>query len=101
MKPLSSKEILDIVVETGVKKAEGSFFKLSILGFLAGGFIAMAAAGSNMAAFNLLMNPETYGLGRAVAGVLFSVGLMLVVTAGAELFTGNALMAAGLFRRRI
>ena len=101
MKPLSSKEILDTVVETGVKKAEGSFLKLSILGFLAGGFIAMAAAGSNMAAFNLLMNPETYGLGRAVAGVLFSVGLMLVVTAGAELFTGNALMAAGLFRRRI
>ena len=101
MKPLNSMEILNTVIETGVKKADGSFIKLSVLGFLAGGFIAMAAAGSNMAAFNLLMNPDTYGLGRAVAGALFSVGLMLVVAAGAELFTGNTLMAAGLFNKRI
>ena len=101
MKPLNSMEILNTVIETGVKKADGGILKLSILGFLAGGFIAMAAAGSNMVAFNLLMNPDTYGLGRGLAGALFSVGLMLVVAAGAELFTGNTMMAASLFDKKI
>lgn len=99
--PLKPAEILEVAIETGTKRADHSFGKLAILGILAGALIAFAAEGSNMAAFNLLANPETYGLGRAVAGVVFPTGLMLVVLTGCELFTGNNLMITSLLEKRI
>jgi len=101
MKALKPSEITDISIQIGIEKGNGSFLKLAVLGILAGAFIAMAAAGSNMAAFNLLASPETYGLGRAVAGALFTVGLMLVVAAGGELFTGNVLMFGAVLEKKL
>jgi formate/nitrite transporter len=94
-------EITKLSVDVGVGKANMSFTKLLVLGFLAGAFIAFAAEASNMAAYGLLAEPSTYGLGRLVAGCIFPAGLMLVVAAGAELFTGNALMLSALYERRI
>lgn len=98
---LSPAEICAFAEETGVKKAALSIPRMLVLGMLAGAFIAFASEGSNMAAFNLLAFPETYGLGRCVAGVVFPTGLMLVVLAGGELFTGNTLMGIALIRGRI
>ena len=72
-----------------------------MLGILAGAFIAFAAEASTMAAYNLLANPATYGLGRTLAGAVFTAGLMFCVIAGAELFTGNTLMAGSLAVRKI
>ena len=54
-----------------------------------------------MAAYGLLAKPETYGLGRCLMGAVFPAGLMLVVIAGAELFTGNTMMLLPLTQRRI
>ncbi|HPD90141.1 MAG TPA: formate/nitrite transporter family protein, partial [Bacillota bacterium] len=96
MKPLKPSEILDGVIEAGEEKGNSSFLRLAVLGFLAGAFIALAAAGSNVAAYNLLSNPDTYGIGKALAGAVFTTGLMLVVAAGGELFTGNTMMVASL-----
>lgn len=87
--------------DVGVKKAALSSVLQFVLGILAGAFIAFASEGSNMAAFNLLADPDTYGLGRCLAGVVFPTGLMLVVLAGGELFTGNTLMSITLVQRRI
>ena len=101
MKPLKPPEILEATIEVAITKAGGSFMKLFVLGILAGAFIAFAAQGSNMAAFNLLANPETYGLGRALAGFVFGTGLMLVVLAGGELFTGNTMMLAAVCERKV
>lgn len=98
---LTPAEIMDYTIETGVKKSKLQPFQTLLLGFLAGAFIAFASEGSNMAAFNLLSKPETYGLGKFVAGAIFPVGLILVVTAGAELFTGNTLMTGALLDRKI
>lgn len=98
---LSPQEITAAALEIGVKKAASSTASLLILGFLAGAFIAFASEGSNMAAFNLLARPETYGLGKALAGSIFGTGLMLVLIAGGELFTGNTLMVGALVGRRI
>lgn len=98
---LSPQEITAAALEIGVKKAGASTASLLILGFLAGAFIAFASEGSNMAAFNLLARPETYGLGKALAGSIFGTGLMLVLIAGGELFTGNTLMVGALVGRRI
>jgi formate/nitrite transporter len=99
--PLKPSEILDKTISTSVEKAEGKFLRLLILSILAGAFIAFAAGGSNMASFNLLSNPDTYGLGKALAGSIFATGLMLVVVAGGELFTGNTMMLAAFSERKI
>lgn len=101
MKPLKPAEIFDATVETGVSKASGSFAKLFVLGILAGAFIAFAAEGSNMAAYNLLANPATFGLGKCLAGSIFGTGLMLVVLAGGELFTGNTLIFAAVCEKKV
>lgn len=101
MKPLKPAEILDYTIETAVGKANGSFLKLLVLGIMAGAFIAFAAEGSNMAAFNLFYQPETYGLGKALAGSIFGTGLMLVVLCGGELFTGNTLILTAVCEKRV
>ncbi len=98
---LTPFEITQTVIENSVHKSMSGFGKLMILGVLAGAFIAFAAEGSNMAAFNLLADPSTYGLGKALAGAVFGTGLMLVVLAGGELFTGNTLMTAAVLDKRI
>jgi formate/nitrite transporter len=100
-RPLQPQEILETALDVTDVRARSGFVKLAVLGFLAGAFIAFAAEGSNMAAFNLLSSPALYGLGRALAGAVFGVGLMLVVLAGGELFTGNVLMLGGVIKRRI
>lgn len=100
-KPLKPSEITDYTISAAQEKAGSSFQKLLVLGILAGAFIAFAAEGSNMAAFNLLAEPTTYGLGKALAGVVFGTGLMLVVLAGGELFTGNTLMLAAALDQKI
>jgi formate/nitrite transporter len=98
---LRPDEILEVSFAAAEGKAKGGFVKLMILGVLAGAFIAFAAEGSNMAAFNLLGDPARFGLGRVLAGAVFAVGLMLVVVAGGELFTGNVLMLGALCKKRI
>ena len=80
-------EITDITIENAKKKVSA--------------FIAFAAEGSNMAAFNLFAKPETYGLGKALAGAVFGTGLMLVMVAGAELFTGNTMILAGVLDQKV
>jgi len=98
---LTPGEIAEYSLEVSVKKAKQSVMNLFVLGILAGAFIAFAAEGSNMAAYNLFANPETYGLGKALAGAIFGTGLMLVVLAGGELFTGNTMMIAGVTTKKI
>jgi formate/nitrite transporter len=89
---LSPQEILRKTSDNGVAKSLKSSGSLFILGILAGVYIAFASEGSNMAAFNLLAHPSTFGLGKCLAGAIFPGGLMLVVLAGGELFTGNTMM---------
>jgi formate/nitrite transporter FocA (FNT family) len=81
-------EIAEKLVESGKKKTGLPAYKLFLLGILAGAFIALAAAGSNAAVHTI----ESAGIGKALAGAIFSAGLMMVVITGAELFTGNALI---------
>ena len=94
-------EIFETSITVAKTKAGQTFIKLAILGILAGAFIAFAAQASSMIAFNLLASPETYGLGRALAGAIFPTGLILVVIAGAELFTGNCMMVGALVTKDI
>lgn len=100
-KMLTPAEIAEVTVETAKKKASLSPISQLLLGVLAGAFIAFASQGSNMAAFNLFSDPSTYGMGKALAGAIFGTGLMLVILAGGELFTGNTLMVAAVMMKKI
>lgn len=90
-------EIADKLNDISRKKASLSLPSLVILGFLAGAFIAFAAEGSTVASNDV----TAFGAARLVTGVFFPVGLMLVILAGAELFTGNSLMGMGLLNGAI
>jgi formate/nitrite transporter len=101
MEARSPAQILEYTSDVGVTKAQRDIPGQLILAFMAGVFIAFASEGSNMAAFNLFANPNTYGLGKVLAGAVFGTGLMLVVVAGGELFTGNTLIIVGVLDRKI
>jgi formate transporter len=87
----------------GVRKAEMPFLKMFMLAVLAGAFISLGAifattvsaggmaitAQDGTVAFNTGL---PYGVTRLLAGLVFSLGLILVVVGGAELFTGNNLI---------
>lgn len=91
-------EIAARMADTGVGKAQMAFapkFALSVLG---GAFIAIGACFANL----VLTDPGVgFGLARLLAGIVFSLGLILVVLAGAELFTGNVLLTIAWASRRI
>lgn len=98
---LTPAEITEVTIDIGIKKTKSSVFNMLLLGILAGAFIAFASEGSNMAAFNLFAKPETYGLGKVLAGSIFGTGLMLVVIAGGELFTGNTMILASVLDKKV
>lgn len=84
------KEIAERIENVGVVKARLPALTLLILGILAGGFIGFGAL-----YFTLILSDPGLGFaaGRVLGGLAFSLGLILVVIAGAELFTGNNLLA--------
>jgi formate/nitrite transporter len=73
----------------GVTKANGNIWSISLLGILAGFFIGLGAMFATLVTTDIQIG---FGLTKLVGGIVFSLGLILVVVAGAELFTGNALM---------
>ena len=77
--------------EIGVKKAMMGPRNTVTLAVLAGAFIALGAVFSTTAVAGLA-GSVPYGIIRVIAGLAFCLGLILVVVAGAELFTGNNLI---------
>jgi len=82
-----------VAQKVGVGKTTASWFNLVVLGILAGVYIGFGAA------FATLVSHDAgqflgVGMTKFFTGAVFSVGLMLVVIAGAELFTGNNLIMA-------
>lgn len=98
---LAPAEIAAFCTEVGVKKVAIPKGKAFALAILAGAFIGFAAYGSNMAAHNLLADPATFGLGRCLAGIIFTAGLVMVIVGGAELFTGNTLITCGVLDKKV
>jgi formate transporter len=78
------------VEKLGVAKATMPSLDLVVLAVLAGAFIALGGAFSTTVLAESGELP--FGVARLLAGVAFSLGLILVVVAGAELFTGNNLI---------
>ncbi|MFH0913616.1 MAG: formate/nitrite transporter family protein [Candidatus Omnitrophota bacterium] len=90
---LSPLEMSRAISDIGEKKARESIFELFILGVLAGMYIAFGAAAATAVLSGGTLDA---GLAKFMAGSVFSVGLILVLILGSELFTGNILMTIGL-----
>ena len=86
----SPKEVAEKVETVGVAKARLPLLSMTMLGVLAGAFIGLGAL-----YFVLVVSDASLGFaaGRVLGGIAFSLGLILVAVAGAELFTGNNLLA--------
>ena len=84
------REIAAKVESLGLVKAKNDSLTIFVLAVLAGAFISMGAL-----FFMVVVIESTlgYGITRLIGGMSFSMGLILVVVAGAELFTGNNLLA--------
>ena len=94
----SPKEIAGRVENVGVTKAILPLLSQVALGVLAGGFIGLGAM-----FFTLVVSDAnlSFAIARVLGGIAFSLGLILVVVAGAELFTGNNLLVIATVARRI
>lgn len=96
--PLMPAEMAARAETVGAAKANLPLLNLVALAVLAGAFIALGAA------FFTTVTTSTdlgYGPTRLLGGIAFSLGLILVVMAGAELFTGNNLMVMAWAGRRV
>jgi formate transporter len=82
-------EMAERMETLGVKKASLDFWSMFALAVLAGFFIGLGAQ-----FFTLVITDSGLGFGmnKLLGGVTFSLGLILVIVAGAELFTGNNLI---------
>ncbi len=87
------KEVAEKYIENCKAKVQMSSMKLTGKAVMAGAMIAMGAAISSVAAHTV----QDVGLARLAAAVVFPVGLMMVILMGAELFTGDCLVAMSVF----
>ena len=94
----SPREIAVRVESIGVTKARLPLFTMAALGIVAGGFIGLGAL-----YYTLVVSDPSLGfaISRVLGGLVFSLGLILVVVAGAELFTGNNLLVMAWTSRKI
>lgn len=97
--PLMPPEMALACEKVGARKAAQDTLSLLVLGVLAGAFIALGA----VVMTTVLTGADSlpWGVARLLAGVVFSLGLILIIVGGAELFTGDALMIVAFASKRI
>lgn len=90
-------QIAALIETAGVAKARLPLGQMLTLAVLAGAFIGFGAAAYTM----VMTGVEPTGPAKLLGGLVFSLGLILCVVGGAELFTGNALMVMAAVDRKI
>lgn len=96
--PYAPAEMAGRAQAAGVAKARLDALSTFTLAVLAGAFIAI---GAHLATVVATGSELGYGPTRLLVGVAFAVGLILVVIAGAELFTGNTLLVMAWLGRKV
>ena len=94
---LNPKEVFETYVANSVSKLDYSRKKVFFLGIMAGAFIALGAQASNVASHGII----DVGLARLISGIVFPVGLMMIVLLGGELFTGDCLLFMGVLAHKV
>jgi formate/nitrite transporter len=91
----SPKEVAQNYIATGVAKTKQSAGRMLVLAILAGVFIALAGAGATVASATI----ASPSLAKLIGAAVFPVGLVMVLVAGSELFTGNCLLIIPVLER--
>jgi len=91
-------QVADLVEAVGVRKANLGWLPTVMLALLAGAFIAFGAS-----FYLVVITESSFGFGptRLFGGLAFSLGLLMVILGGAELFTGNSLIVMAWAQRKI
>lgn len=95
MNMLTPTEFVESYESTGAAKCRLPVLKMFLLAVLAGVYIALAGAMSNVAVHAV----SNVSAAKILSGVLFPLGLCMVILTGAELFTGNCLIAISVLRK--
>jgi len=95
---LSPQEVSDALSTLAEKKASATVQEQFFLAILAGMYIGFGAIVATVVSSGGSLDP---GLARFLSGSVFTVGLMLVIIPGSELFTGNILMTVGFLAKRV
>lgn len=96
---LTPPEVANKAIAVGIKKAGLDFWTMFVLALFGGAFIAFGAILATVVGTNGAEFP--YGVNALLKGLIFTVGLVLVIVAGAELFTGNNLMLMAVLSKKI
>lgn len=94
---LSPKQTAEKLIIIGQNKTQTGALKTLLLGVLAGMFIALAGVGAVTASAGI----NSYGLKKLVSACVFPAGLIMVVLAGSELFTGNNLIIISVLDKKV
>ena len=97
---IAPPQMLKRASDIGKSKARLQILPLMLLSILAGAYIAFGGVFSTVVATGMMGN-SPYGVMKTLQGLVFSLGLILVVVGGAELFTGNMLMVIAWASRKI
>lgn len=100
MNNLKPTEIREALIDSGVKKATRLPKLNALLAFFAGAYLTFAAVASIMASHDIAQN-FGFGISKIVTAIVFCLALILILIAGAELFTGNALIVMSVMARKI
>lgn len=96
MNMLTPSEFVESYESIGAAKCRLPLLKMFLLAVLAGVYIALAGAMSNVAVHAV----SNVSIAKILSGVLFPLGLCMVILTGAELFTGNCLIGISVLRGR-
>lgn len=100
MKILNPQEIANMTVEIGITKSKKTISQTTILAILAGVYIGLGSH-AYLVVTQTLGERVDAGLAAFLGAAVFPVGLMLVLIAGGELFTGNNLMSLAVLNKKV
>jgi len=94
---LKIQHIIEQQILAAQRKLINKLPRIIMLGVMAGFFVAFGAESSSIAMHGI----ADVGTARTLAGVVFPIGLMLIIFLGGELFTGDCLMAMAIYSKKI
>lgn len=94
---LAPNEITEYTISGGEAKINRANMVVFLMAIMAGVYIALGAIASSTAAHAI----ADKGVAKLVTGAVFPIGLMFVVINGADLFTGNCLIAMACYEKRV
>ena len=96
----SPKEIAEHYTTYGTAKASLPIPKMILLGILAGMFIGLAGVGATIVQATVYETPLA-SIGKLLGAMVFPTGLVMVLLAGSELFTGNCLIIISVLEKEV